>query len=377
MMRNISIAVKPTLSCNIGCKHCYHADEKGPEVMSYGTLERVVRLASEEYGSVWFIWHGGEPLLVPLSFYKNAMKLQEKYFGKDSHRVGNTIQTNGTLIDKRFMNFCRERKINVGVSSEGPYSSVLRGKACADDMLDMMRREGYMFSVSSTVCRSTVKDMMNIYDHFMGKGMALSFSPVICSGSAGKDMVPDADEYADASIRVFDKWLYDKDADMPLMPHLMYMMSALGRPQRSDCAHSSCLMNWISVYPNGDLYPCAKGCPQKFRLGNIGEMSKLSDAFASDAFGEMLNASVERREKCASGCGLYRYCAGGCSVDALSEGSMEENGGNSCKVFKKVFSHILAETERILNERPDLSQFNKFVREAVIGKLVSPDMPNV
>ncbi|MDR0791026.1 MAG: SPASM domain-containing protein, partial [Methanomassiliicoccaceae archaeon] len=137
-------------------------------------------------------------------------------------------------------------------------------------------------------------------------------------------------------------------------------------------AHSSCLTRWMSVYPDGDMYPCAKGCPSRFRMCNISDIERLSDAFRSDAMREMLSASIERREKCASSCELYRYCNGGCSIDALSEGSMTDNNGNSCKIFKKVFTHILTTIERILQERPDLSRYNKFVRDAVIEKLINP-----
>jgi uncharacterized protein len=341
-------------------------------------MEKVIRLASEEYESAWFIWHGGEPLLLPLKFYKKMIELQERYFGKDSFRVSNTVQTNGTLIDRRFMNFCKEKKINVGVSYEGPCNGLLRERT--DDVqknLDMMKKGGHMFSVSSTICRAAAKDQMRIYEHMMKKGMALSLSPVICSGSASPEMVPDADDYAETSISVFNAWLYDTDAEMPLMPHLQYVMSVLGEPSQSDCAHSSCITKWISVHPNGDLYPCAKGCPAEFRLCNIGDIDRLSDAFLSDAMRNILIPSIERREKCRSGCDLFSYCNGGCSIDALSEGSMNVNGGASCRIFRKVFTHVLNVMNDIVDKRPSLSQYNRFIRDAVVGKLVNPRVTSI
>ncbi|MCL1905290.1 MAG: radical SAM protein [Methanomassiliicoccaceae archaeon] len=374
-MSSISIIVKPTVSCNIDCKHCYHtvSERSSSDVISKETLENVIRMASEEYETVWFIWHGGEPLTPPLRFYKDAVGLQEKYFGKGSHRVSNTIQTNGTLMEKKFMNFCREKKINVGVSFEGPCNDVLRERT--DEVqknIEMMKKEGHMFSVSSTICKAVTKDMEKIYDHFIEKDIALSFSPVIPLGCADADMIPDALEYSKKSIELFDKWLFDVNATVPLMPHLQYVMSALGEPSVSDCSHSSCLMKWISVYPNGDLYPCAKGCPSSLKLCNVSEIEKLSDAFLTDARNEMLSKTVERREKCASSCPLYRYCTGGCSVDALSEGSMSDNGFSSCVIFKNVFPHISKTIGTILKERPDLSRYNKFIRDAIVGKLVNP-----
>jgi uncharacterized protein len=123
----ISVIIKPTLECNINCRHCYHTpDERSPEKMRIEVLDRLFRMLSAEYESVWFVWHGGEPLLMPFRFYKEAFDLQERYFGKNSRRTGNTIQTNGTMLDRKFINFCREKMINIGVSFEGPYNDVLR-----------------------------------------------------------------------------------------------------------------------------------------------------------------------------------------------------------------------------------------------------------
>ena len=377
-MNHISVIVKPTLACNIRCKHCYHGHSDNGGSMPSSVLERMIRLASEEFETVWFIWHGGEPTLLPLKFYKNAIELQEKYFGKGTFRVSNTIQTNGILLDKRFAAFCKEKKINIGISYEGPCNDILRSRT--EDVrknIEMLSKGEHMFSVSATICKETNKDMRKIYDDSVKKGIALSTSPVIRSGSATQNMVPDPIEYAEASISLFDEWLSDKNADVPLMPHMQYVSSALGSPSPSDCAHSSCLMKWLSVYPNGDIYPCGKGCPSEYRLCSIDDVSHLSDAFRTDAMKELFVTAIERREKCMKECELFRYCNGGCSMDALSEGSMSSNGGNSCIIFKKVFTHILKTIGRIVSEKHDLSQYNKFVRDAVIGKLVNPGIPNV
>ena len=47
-------------------------------------LERFIQqyLLSQTQPQVSFTWHGGEPLLRPISFYEKALKLQQKY-GKD------------------------------------------------------------------------------------------------------------------------------------------------------------------------------------------------------------------------------------------------------------------------------------------------------
>ena len=285
----ISVVIKPTLFCNTDCKHCYHTpEERVPGTMSHETLERIIRMVSEEYEAAWFIWHGGEPLTLPLSFYKDAIELEEKYFGKNTFRTGNTIQTNGLGINRRLMAFCRQKAINVGVSYEGPYNNVLR-IGDVQKPLDMLSDKENKYSVSATISAQTASKQTELYRYFRAKGTNLSLSPVIPAGCAKcNGTVPDADEYIRNSIETFDEWLHDKDTTIPLIPHYLYVVNYLGEPTPSDCAHTSCLTKWLCVNPDGSLYPCAKACPPEFYMGNINKIGSIAEAFASDPYGRKI-----------------------------------------------------------------------------------------
>jgi uncharacterized protein len=370
MKPHITVVIKPTLFCNSDCKHCYHLpEEKVRSDISIDRVEKIIKLASQEYQTAWFIWHGGEPLTLPMSFYKDAMALEEKYFGKDSMRYGNTVNTNGTLLNRRFMAYCREKKINVGVSYEGPYYQVLRAEDVEKTLNKMSAKEN-MYSVGATISKDTASKQKEIYRYFRDKDIAVSLSPVIAAGCGG-DYVPDTDEFIKGSIEAFDEWLYDKTARVPLMPFLQYIQNYLGEPVPSDCAHTSCLTKWICLYPDGSLYPCAKACPKEFCMGNIDEIDSIADAFQSDGFRNILVGSIKRREKCSS-CEIFQYCNGGCSVDACYENGLEENGGSSCRAYKAIFTHVSSEIQRILDEKPDMDCYNPFVKEAVVSKLINP-----
>ena len=376
MDRALSVIVKPTLHCGMGCSHCYHSPDElsSKEVISFERLEKLFEMASRDYQSVWFIWHGGEPLELPFSFWKKAMELQDRYFGE--HRVGNTIQTNGVNLDRRTIDYCRKRMINIGVSHEGPCDGILR-KDCAkvDSMIRKMSAGERVFSVSSTIPAGAEGRQKEIYDYFSDIGTAVSMVPVIPAGCATgrKDLVPDTDLFIKSSIEAFDAWLNDRDAKMPLSPHFFYVLSALGDPQPADCAHNSCLTRWICVYPNGDVYPCGKACPESMRMGNIDDFQSIPDMFRTDGFARILEGSIARREKCAS-CPVFDFCQGGCSIDAYWEGDINGNGNPSCRIFREVFTHVKAEVDSIISEEKDLSRYNRFVRDAVLGKLTNPVM---
>ena len=100
-----SSMVKPMGSaCNLNCTYCYYLD-KAPTiydnrqpVMSYEMLEKYIRqyIEGNEIPEVTFVWHGGEPLMAGLDFYRKAVDLQKKYAG--GKVIVNSLQTNGTRL---------------------------------------------------------------------------------------------------------------------------------------------------------------------------------------------------------------------------------------------------------------------------------------
>lgn len=344
-------------------------EERVKGEISLERVEKLIRMASEEYETAWFIWHGGEPLTLPMSFYKEVIGYEEKYFGKNSMRYGNTINTNGLLLNKRFMAYCREKKINVGISYEGPYNNVLR----AEDLertLSKLSDKDNKYSVGVTVSKDTADKQKEIYEYFRDRTVTISMSPVIGAG-CGRPYVPDTEEFIKGSIEAFDDWLFDNKVPVPLMPYYLYIRNYLGDPVPSDCAHTSCLTKWLCMYPDGSLYPCAKACPKEFCMGNIGDIGTIAEAFQTEGFRNILVGSIKRRDKCAS-CEIFKFCNGGCSVDACYENGIEENGGDSCEAYKAIFKHVAGEIQKILDEKPDLDRYNPFVKEAVINKLINP-----
>ena len=366
----ITVVIKPTLFCNTNCKHCYHTpEERVNGNISLDKVEKLIKLVSEEYQTAWFIWHGGEPLTLPMSFYKEVIGYEEKYFGKDSMRIGNTINTNGTLLNRRLMAYCREKKINIGVSYEGPYNNVLREED-VEKTLKTLSAKDNKYAVSATISKDTASKQKEIYEYFRDKAVSVSLSPVMGAG-CGKCYIPDTDEFIKGSIEAFDDWLFDNKVTVPLMPFYLYIQHYLGEPVPSDCAHTSCLTKWICMYPDGSLYPCAKACPKDFCMGNIDDIGSINDAFQSKGFRNILIGSIKRREKCSS-CEIFNYCNGGCSIDACYENGIEENGGQSCRAYKEIFGHVSREIQKILDEKPDMDRYNPYVKEAIVNKLINP-----
>lgn len=73
--------------CNLACTYCYYTEKTflygdvAGQQLSDELLEHFVSeyIDSQTMREILFTWHGGEPLLRPLSFYRKAVDLQRKY----------------------------------------------------------------------------------------------------------------------------------------------------------------------------------------------------------------------------------------------------------------------------------------------------------
>ena len=85
--RPLYVMAKPVgASCNLRCKYCYYLEKQnlyhftGKRTMTDELLEDFTRqyIQAQTQLQVLFTWHGGEPMMRPLSFYKKAVELQVK-----------------------------------------------------------------------------------------------------------------------------------------------------------------------------------------------------------------------------------------------------------------------------------------------------------
>lgn len=122
--------LKVASRCNLNCSYCYvynMADstwKRRPALMSEEvfdlTLERIVqqcRVTGQDQFNIAF--HGGEPCLIgPERF--DAWCSRARAALRELVRLQLIIQTNGTLLDARWIELFLKHKISVGISMDGP-----------------------------------------------------------------------------------------------------------------------------------------------------------------------------------------------------------------------------------------------------------------
>ena len=127
-MDDFQVFAKPVgARCNLECSYCYYLDksellaESGMHRMSDDLLEMYIlqHIQASSAQTVFFSWHGGEPTLAGLDYFRRIAELQKKHLPAN-RAVLNGIQTNGTLLNEEWCRFLKMENFMVGISLDGP-----------------------------------------------------------------------------------------------------------------------------------------------------------------------------------------------------------------------------------------------------------------
>lgn len=361
-MRNITLVMKPTSNCTMRCRHCYH-EEMGfaGTPMTLELLNKTLMVTAPFYNNVNFVWHGGEPLLMPIEFYKEAIAMQNYYKSNYGTVFNNQMQTNGELINSEIVVLLKEHKFSLGISYDGPYNSFLREKTeKVEEKILLLGEKGLEFAYLTVVSKGNVDKLIETYDFFKKKGRNLKLNPIFKSGNAkhNEEILLPFDDYMKNILLLFDYWLRDEQCNIIVNPFYELMSTVLTGKKRS-CCYSSCLFSWVGVYNNGDLYPCGRAYTEDYKLGNIKDITEISSVFRTEAYKKLIYQSTKRRNKCMKTCKYFNYCEGGCNNDALVEGNIKKSGGLSCKAFKGLISYAIERVGALQRE----SKLNPYIKK--------------
>jgi uncharacterized protein len=176
------VVVQPTAFCNIACTYCYLPDRSNTHVIAQST---VTRLFEEIFASGWscpeliVVWHAGEPLVVPVSFYEEAFAAIDR-LRPANVVVKHSFQTNGMLIDADWCRLFKQWNVGVGVSLDGPrdlhdlHRKTRSGKGTFDKTIAGIRtlRENEVpFHVISVLSKASLDMPHELLDFYLSEGI--------------------------------------------------------------------------------------------------------------------------------------------------------------------------------------------------------------
>jgi uncharacterized protein len=176
------LVLQPTPFCNINCSYCYLPDRQSTRRMSPDTLDQTFRwvFASGLVRAPFvLLWHAGEPLVVPVSFYETAADLLRRH-NVAGVPVLQSFQTNATLIDADWCAFLRRPNVHLGVSVDGPdflhdrHRRTRQGRGTLDRVLrgiGLLHEQGIPFEVITVLTADSLDYPDELFDFYRANGI--------------------------------------------------------------------------------------------------------------------------------------------------------------------------------------------------------------
>lgn len=376
------VMLKPAgAMCNLACEYCYYLEKshmynEGPKtLMSDSLLEHFVKqyIESQTTPNVLFLWHGGETMMRPLSFYQKALQLQKKY--ARGRMIDNAFQTNGTMLTDEWCRFFKENNWLVGVSIDGPkevhnaYRQNRLGHPSFDQVMrgiNLLNKHGVMWNAMAVVNDLNVKHPQEFYRFFKSIGCRyIQFTPIVERLAEHEDgrylATPDQkdcrlaqfsitpEDWGNFLCTIFDEWVRNDVGQ-----YFIQIFDAT-------------LANWVGVDPglctmarscghagvmefNGDVYSCDHFVFPEYKLGNIRQNTLLEMMYSERQleFGRMKQGSLPGQ--CRK-CDYLFACNGGCPKDRFAQTvDGEPNLNYLCKGYHQYFKHVAPYMDYMKNE---------------------------
>ena len=352
----LAVMAKPVGSrCNMRCAYCYYLD-KG----KYSENKKQTRqtVAASPGPVVSFTWHGGEPTLAGLDFYRKALELEKKYLPK-GWEAWNNLQTNGLLLNEGWCRFLKENRFDVGLSIDGSMEvhdlnrRLPNGAGTFERVSASIRRlreTGVEPDLLCTVNGVSQGKPLEVYRALRDTGCIwVQFIPVVIrdarGGAAPGSVTPEG--YGRFLTAVFDEWVrHDLGVlDVQLFAEMARIMAG---GQASLCWMSPTCGHVLIAEEDGAVYSCDHFVDPEHRLGTLheGSLARMAGGEFQRAFG--LGKRETLTEECRA-CPYLRFCNGGCPKDRFGRSAEGQPGQYwLCPGLKAFFAHAQPVLERVM-----------------------------
>lgn len=389
------VMLKPAgAHCNLACKYCYYLEKNKlyPTAQRHLMSDEMLELFTREYieaqtmNQVLFTWHGGEPLLRSIDFYRKALSLQQKYAG--GRRIDNVIQTNGTLLTDEWCEFFAQNHWLVGISIDGPqpdhdhYRLTAAGKPSWKKVMQgikLLKKHGVEWNAMAVVNAYNANHPLEFYRFFKENGCQfLQFTPIVERLTRHEDgrtlaSLADKDEISlsEASVApeqwgyflcaIFDEWVR-KDVGKIFVEIFDCTLANWMGISPGICAYSKECGHAGVMEHNGDVYSCDHFVFPKYKLGNIRDHSLIDMLYGEQQqeFSRLKHSSLPRQCK---ECDMEFACHGECPKNRFMKDKYGDSGLNYlCPGYYHYYQHVAPYMDymkqELMSQRPPSNIMN-------------------
>ncbi len=392
-------------SCNMRCRYCYYLDkgkfsthEKQTRI-NMTLLEKMISQAIEGNPGpvISFIWHGGEPTLAGLDFYRQVVSIERKYMtpGKE---IWNNLQTNGLLLDERWCEFLAANNFDVGVSIDGTEAvhdtnrRDLGGNgtyARVAHAVDLLKCAGIEPDLLCTVNSASLTDPLGVYRALRDLDTGwIQFIPIVvreradtglfsgenstgsASSAENEEILISAESvtpegYGKFLCDVFDEWAYNDlgKVDVQIFAEVSRVLAG---GSASLCTMAETCGRVLIAEEDGSIYSCDHFVDPDHRIGNL-KRDRLGDVVDSEFQTGFGNAKRDGMTAQCRRCQWLDLCNGGCPKDRFGISADGEYGQYFlCRGLEMFFEHAVP----VIRSMIDLSRKGKDAKK-IMRKLRS------
>jgi uncharacterized protein len=358
--REFQIFAKPAGPiCNLDCHYCYYLKKKQlyPVDESFYMPDDVLEQYIVQHidacpeSLIRFSWHGGEPTVLGLDYFRKIVALQRKH--KPSNKsIANGMQTNGTLLDEEWCRFLGTEGFAVGLSLDGPQEMHDRYRVTKDQKpthentmrgFELLRKYQVSCDILCVVNAYNVQYPTMVYQFFRQiEAPYVSFLPMVeppsnAEGGVSTLTVP-AEAWGTFLCTIFDEWVSGDIGRIKVQIFEEAARTAFGQ-EHSLCIFRPTCGDIPVVEHNGDFFSCDHFVDAEHRLGNIRE-TQLVDLLESPAQRTFGQAKLDTLPNYCRDCEVRAMCNGGCPKNRFLKTPNGELGLNYlCAGYKHFFTH--------------------------------------
>jgi uncharacterized protein len=362
------LVLQGTPFCNIDCDYCYLPGRNIAARMPLATIRTAIQwvfannLAAEHLS---VIWHAGEPLTLPPSWYESAFAEVASAAPRD-WPVRHAIQTNGMLIDDNWCALFMRHAMRVGVSLDGPANlhdlhrrtrSGRGSHAAAMRGIAALKRNSVPFHVICVVTRAALDCPEALIDFFAGQGIVdVGFNIEEIEGVNGGSSL--AGDDARSRFRAFFERVLDRAAQcgIRIREGRTVLGALLETPDKTWPGNDQNMpFAILTVTHGGDIYTFSPelaglrhGGLGSMALGNVATHS-LANVLQGNVFRTMWSEISEGIDACERACAYFPLCRGGAPSNKLGElGTFAGTETMACRLGNQEIAEAVL--HRILNE---------------------------
>jgi len=363
------LVIQPSPFCNIDCTYCYLPERSNTNKIKPETIEKLMDRVMEAgliENEITIVWHAGEPLAVPLPYYRKYFDIINARVTKEV-KIRHSIQTNGMLVTEEWCRFIKDNDISIGLSLDGPeflhdkHRVTRAGKGTLSKALEgaaLLHKNDIRFHIISVITAESCKYPDEIFNFFKELGveyLGLNFEEVEGGNMASSLQNGRSEVVYDFLTRMY-ALQEQNDHRMVVREFLNSKQSIIGDPFAEKYRVDEGMRFNHQTIPYAIISVDYEGNFSSFSPELLGQKSEVYGDFSlgnvyTDGFREAMDTPKFKRimgdiqhgiSQCEATCEYYHVCGGGAPSNKYYEnGSFDSTETMFCKLSVKLPTDIV------------------------------------